>query len=136
MTTTAAVARPAPAEVRAKVSDPRLAIRWLGRVEYRDALALQHALFATSTGNHLLLLEHAHVFTVGARGDMSNLLVDPKVLGAEVVAVDRGGDITYHGPGQLVGYPILSITGKRGGGMIDTAEYVHAVEQLAIDSLA
>ena len=57
-------------------------------------------------------------------------------MGATVVATDRGGDITYHGPGQLVGYPILTVPGKRGGGLADTAAYVEGIEQLLIDVLA
>jgi len=57
-------------------------------------------------------------------------------MGAMVVATDRGGDITYHGPGQLVGYPILTVPGKRGGGLADTAAYVEGIEQLLIDVLA
>lgn len=111
-----------------------LRARWLGRVTYSDAYAVQKALFA-STHNHLLLLEHTPVFTLGARASLDNLLVDPAEVGAELVEVDRGGDITWHGPGQLVGYPILSVPGKRGGGMADTVAYVRSVEQLIIDTL-
>src|SRR5215831_10186235 len=113
-----------------------LRVRWLGRVRYRDALALQHALFEHSPDDHLLLLEHPHVFTLGVRADAANVLVDPAAVGAELVQADRGGDVTYHGPGQLVGYPILTVPGKRGGGMGDTVAYVRSVEQLLIDSLA
>jgi len=113
---------------------PPLRARWLGGVTYSDALTLQRALFA-STHNHLLLLEHPPVFTLGARASMANLLVDPSEVGAELVTADRGGDITWHGPGQLVGYPILSVPGKRGGGMADTVAYVRSVEQLIIDTL-
>ncbi|QGG95873.1 lipoyl synthase [Actinomarinicola tropica] len=112
-----------------------LRVRWLGRTAYRDAHALQRALFARSSDDHLLLLEHPHVYTLGVRADRSNVLVDPASVGAEVVEVDRGGDVTYHGPGQLVGYPILTVPGVRGGGMADTAAYVHGVEQLVIDTL-
>lgn len=113
-----------------------LRVRWLGRVAYADAHALQQGLFADSPDDHLLLLEHPHVFTLGARGTLEHLLVDADAVGAEVVRTDRGGDITYHGPGQLVGYPILRVPGKRGGGMADTVAYVHSVEQLLIDTLA
>ncbi|WP_420638563.1 lipoyl synthase [Candidatus Poriferisocius sp.] len=111
-----------------------LRIRWLGRVSYGDALACQQAMFA-GRDQYLLLLEHPHVFTLGLRGDEANILVDPKEVGAEVVRVDRGGDVTYHGPGQLVGYPVLTVAGKRGGGMADTVAYVRSVEQLVIDAL-
>ncbi len=113
-----------------------LRVRWLGRVRYRDAHALQQGLFEHSPDDHLLLLEHPHVFTLGVRADPAHILVPPADVGAEVVRTDRGGDVTYHGPGQLVGYPILTVPGKRGGGMGDTVAYVHSVEQLTIDTLA
>ena len=87
-----------------------LRVRWLGRVPYRQALAVQTALFQHGAEAHLLLLEHPHVFTYGRRTDLSaNLRCEPAAVGAELVPVDRGGDITYHGPGQLVGYPILNV---------------------------
>ena len=114
---------------------PTLRVRWLGRVSYTDAHTLQRSLFA-GTDDHLLLLEHPPVFTLGARASVDNLLVDPEEVGAELVTADRGGDITWHGPGQLVGYPILNVAGKRGGGMADTVAYVTSVEQLVIDTLA
>jgi len=110
-----------------------LRIRWLGRVRYRDAYALQHALWARSPDDHLLLLEHPHVFTLGVRADPAHLLVDPASVGADLARADRGGDITYHGPGQLVGYPILTVA--RPPALPDTPAYVHAVEQLVIDAL-
>lgn len=92
-----------------------LRVRWLGRVPYREALSLQTALFTHGTDNHLLLLEHPHVFTHGPRADLAtNVLVDPADVGAELVAVKRGGDVTYHGPGQLVGYPIISVPNSLG----------------------
>ena len=112
-----------------------LHIRWLGSVDYNDALALQHGLFSQSAANHLLLLEHPHVYTLGVRADRANVLVDPAAVGAQLVIADRGGDVTYHGPGQLVGYPVLWVPGKRGGGMVDTVAYVRSVEQLVIDAL-
>ncbi len=112
-----------------------LRIRWLGRVGYHDSLVLQHQLFDGSPDDHLLLLEHPDVITLGRRADTSHLLVDVEQFGAEVVEADRGGDVTYHGPGQLVGYPILTVPGKRGGGMADTVAYVDGVEQLIIDVL-
>ncbi len=109
--------------------------RWLGTVDYREAWDLQQALFA-GTDDHLLLLEHPPVYTLGRSGSLDHLLVDPADLEAEVIRVNRGGDITFHGPGQIVGYPIVSVPGKRGGGMADTAAYVHSVEQAIIEVLA
>ena len=122
---------------------PTLRVRWLGSVPYADAHALQQGLFSAAPApghdrpdDWLLLLEHPHVYTLGVRADLGNLLVPPAAVGADLVRADRGGDVTYHGPGQLVGYPILSVAGKRGGGMADTAAYVHGVEQVVIDALA
>jgi len=92
-------------------------------------------MFLHGQGQHLLLLEHRHVYTIGRSGDRANLLVEPASVGAEFRDVDRGGDITYHGPGQLVGYPIVTAPGRRGGGMADTVAYVSTVEQLLIDVL-
>jgi lipoic acid synthetase len=113
------------------VIDP-LRVRWLGRVPYREALAVQTSLFEHGAGQHLLLLEHPHVFTHGARADLdTNLRCEPADVGAELVAVKRGGDITYHGPGQLVGYPILNLNNRLGA-----AEHVAGVEGLIIDTLA
>ena len=103
-----------------------LQARWLGRVRFGDAYALQRALFVRATDPYLLLLEHHPVYTVGLRGRLDHLRVAAADLGAEVVATDRGGDVTWHGPGQLVGYPILSVPDS-------PKDYVHAVEQLVID---
>jgi lipoic acid synthetase len=116
-----------------------LHVRWLGRVPYREAWAVQRALHERSPADHLLLLEHPHVYTLGVRADMRHVLVPPADVGAEMVRTDRGGDVTYHGPGQLVGYPILSLPPKGGGertGMADTVAYVRSVEQLIVDTLA
>jgi lipoyl synthase len=113
-----------------------LRARWLGRVPYDEALALQRALHEQGESQHLLLLEHDHVYTLGVRADPANVLVDPASVGAVLVRTDRGGDVTYHGPGQLVGYPILSLAGKRGGGMADTVAYVRSLEQVIVDALA
>jgi lipoic acid synthetase len=113
-----------------------LHIRWLGRVAYQDAHALQQGLFARRADDHLLLLEHPSVYTLGVRGDLGHLLRPPAEVGADLARTDRGGDVTYHGPGQLVGYPILTVPGRRGGGLADTVAYVTSVEQLVIDVLA
>ena len=113
-----------------------LRVRWLGRVAYRDALALQRGLFTNGSADHLLLLEHDPVYTLGVRGTTEHLLVDPASVGAELVRADSGGDITFHGPGQLVGYPVLSVVGERGGGMADTRAYVAGVAQVLTLALA
>ncbi|HMK96489.1 MAG TPA: lipoyl synthase [Acidimicrobiales bacterium] len=112
-----------------------LHMRWLGpRVAYRDAHAFQRALWAAGPGadDWLLLLEHPHVFTAGIRSKAEHMLVDPATVGAELLWVDRGGDITYHGPGQLVGYPVLTVPSSPGA----TPAYVHELEELIICSLA
>lgn len=116
----------------------KLNVRWLGKVPYREALAVQTAMFSQSSNQHLLMLEHPHVFTYGPSADLkNNLKCDPTQVGAELVKVNRGGDITYHGPGQLVVYPILSLEAKYGsGGPADMQAYVCGVEQLVIDTLA
>ena len=109
-----------------------LRVRWLGRVPYGEALVLQTALFDHGHDDHLLLLEHDHVFTHGPNADLAtNLRCDPADVGAELVAVRRGGDITYHGPGQLVGYPILTVPNAKG-----SIDHVRWVEQVLIDVLA
>ena len=113
-----------------------LQVRWLGRVGFRESLDVQRRLWAHSADNYLLLLEHHHVFTAGPSADQANLLVDPGEVGADCVRIDRGGDFTYHGPGQLVGYPILTLPGRRGGGLAETAAYVCDLEQVLIDALA
>lgn len=114
-----------------------LHVRWLGTVPYTEALAIQESIFRHGTDNRLLLLEHPHVFTYGPSAELEkNLLCDPHAVGADFVKVKRGGDITYHGPGQLVGYPLVTLPSKHGGdGPADSSGYVHAVEQVIIDSL-
>jgi lipoic acid synthetase len=108
-----------------------LRVRWIGEVAYREVLALQTALFEYGKEQHLLLLEHPHVFTYGPRSDLEkNLLCNPAEVGADFVSVKRGGDITYHGPGQLVGYPILNLKNAVGA-----KDHVFDVEQLVIDTL-
>lgn len=115
--------------------DEAFHVRWLGSVAYQEAWDLQQRLVA-GTGNHLLLLEHPPVFTIGRSGKDEHILVDPTDVGAESYHVNRGGDVTFHGPGQLVGYPVMSVAGKRGGGLVDTVAYVACVEQTIIDALA
>ena len=108
-----------------------LRVRWIGRVAYREVLAVQTALFEHGHEQHLLLLEHPHVFTYGPRAELAkNLKCDPAEVGADFVSVKRGGDITYHGPGQLVGYPILNLENA-----IGATAHVCSVEQLVIDAL-
>ena len=108
-----------------------LRVRWLGRVAYREALAVQEALFSHGHEDHLLLLEHPHVFTHGPRADLAaNVLVDPDSVGAELVSVKRGGDVTYHGPGQLVGYPIVNVSNA-----IGAADHVCAIQRVIVASL-
>lgn len=124
---------PASFEADSSRSKP-LRVRWLGRVAYTEALDLQQRLFA-GTDDHLLLLEHNPVYTMGVRAKSQHLLVDPATIGAELHTAKRGGDVTFHGPGQLVGYPIMNVPGRRGGGMADTVAYVSAIEQVVIDTL-
>jgi len=90
---------------------------WLGRVDYREGLALQKRLAAERADgrivDQLLLLEHPRVLTLGRTSDPSHILADPAKLaarGIEVVRVERGGEVTYHGPGQLVAYPIIALS--------------------------
>ena len=109
-----------PAELRATA---------LGRVGYVDAWRLQEAVatrLAAGGPERLLLLEHDPVYTIGKRGSLEHLTASPAQLraaGASAYRVDRGGDITYHGPGQLVGYPIVSL-----GDAPDVVAYVRALE--------
>jgi lipoic acid synthetase len=109
-----------------------LRVRWLGRVPYREALAVQQALFDHGSEDHLLLLEHPHVFTHGPRAELAtNVLVDPTSVDAELVSVKRGGDVTYHGPGQLVGYPIVNVPNSMGA-----ADHVCAIQRVIVESLS
>ncbi len=116
-------------------TEKTIRVRWLGRVPYREAWDLQQRLHAGSD-NHLLLLEHPPVYTLGRSGSESNILIDPGAGDTEVIRVNRGGDVTFHGPGQVVGYPIGDVAGRRGGGMADTAAYVASVENYLIAVLA
>jgi lipoic acid synthetase len=110
-----------------------LRIRWLGTVDYEEAYALQRALWAQRNGDeYLLLLEHPHVVTLGVRARPEHVLADIGALGAKLLAVDRGGDVTYHGPGQLVGYPVLHVPMRRGA----VRDHVAALEQVVIDAVS
>jgi lipoic acid synthetase len=122
-----------------------LRARWLGRVPYREALALQRALHAGAADtrgfggaprdDYLLLLEHPHVYTLGRQADTAHLLVSPADVGADLEPADRGGDVTYHGPGQLVGYPIVTLPEWRDG-LRDVVQYVRRLEAVLIAALA
>ena len=113
---------------------PTLRARWLGKVPYHEGEQLQRALHARAADDYLLLLEHPHVFTLGTGADPAHVLVDPASIGATLVRTDRGGDVTYHGPGQLVGYPIVTLPEWRDG-LRDVVAYVRALEDVLIDAL-
>jgi lipoic acid synthetase len=108
-----------------------LRIRTLGTVPYHEAFALQHALARHSDDDYLLVLQHPHVFTLGPHADRRHVLTDPASVGATLEETDRGGDVTYHGPGQLVVYPILSVSDDPSAG----PAHVHRLEQLIIATL-
>src|SRR5512135_2769676 len=108
-----------------------LSARWLGLVPYRDAEMLQRGLHAHAAGDYLLLQEHPHVYTLGSSADPAHVLHDPASVGAELVTADRGGDVTYHGPGQLVGYPIVSLAEWKAGQRYVVA-YVRRLEDVLI----
>ena len=112
-----------------------LRARWLGRVPYGEADRLQRALHERASDDYLLLLEHPHVYTLGTTADPAHVLVPPASVGAELVHVDRGGDVTYHGPGQLVGYPIVTLPEWRDG-LRDVVAYVRLLEDVLIGALA
>ncbi len=112
-----------------------LRTRWLGRVPYREADQLQRALHERAVDDYLLLLEHPHVYTLGTTADPAHVLVAPPSVGAELVHADRGGDVTYHGPGQLVGYPIVTLPEWRDG-LRDVVAYVRRLEHTLIAVLA
>jgi len=124
------------------VSQPLVRARWLGRLPYAEAWDLQKAFWdgrvtGRSQDDYLLLLEHPHTYTVGRNGDGSNLLIPEEELaaiGAELHHVDRGGDITYHGPGQLVGYPIFEVPRLPNG--FDMVGHVRRIEAAIIAALA
>ena len=111
-------------------------VRWLGRIGYGEALELQEKIVAqkaedASAPDELLLLEHDPVFTIGRTNDHSSLR-DPAALPAPLMAINRGGQATWHGPGQLVGYPLLDL--KRRGS--DLHRYLRDLEGFLISLCA
>ncbi len=124
----------------------------LGRIDFKEAWDMQQMLFDKTVGikfqnrklpdhqkfptkNHLLFCEHPHVFTLGKSGKQDHLLADEKTLakiGAKFYKINRGGDITYHGPGQLVGYPILDLDHF----FTDIHKYLRFLEEIFIQILA
>jgi lipoate-protein ligase B len=122
------------------LSERTLKVLDLGRCDYDEAWELQKTLHAQIVGDpatpdHLILVEHPPVITLGRRAEQSNVLFTEESLGQQGVQlrrVDRGGDVTYHGPGQLVAYPIMRLTGKDR----DVHRYFRMLEQMVIDLLA
>jgi lipoyl(octanoyl) transferase len=115
-----------------------LTVERLGTVPYQPTWELQDELARQRRerriGDRLLLLEHFPVYTIGRGGDEANLLAGPqrlRELGAEFVRIDRGGDITFHGPGQLVAYPIVELRDP-----LDLRRYVRSLEAAIIDTAA
>jgi lipoyl(octanoyl) transferase len=120
---------------------PRRALHWeyLGRIPYADAvelqLAAQRALKGGEGPERLFLLEHPHVYTLGRNAGGEDVLASPEWLqaqGIEVAESDRGGQVTYHGPGQLVGYPIINLSPDRR----DVRRYVRDLQEVLIRTLA
>ena len=112
---------------------------WLGRIGYRDALDLQKGLARAraedSIGDRLLLLEHPAVLTLGRGADESHVLAPPELLaarGIELLRVERGGEVTYHGPGQLVAYPIVRLADR---GLL-LRPFVRALEAALVETCA
>jgi lipoyl(octanoyl) transferase len=118
------------------MSDGALSVRWLERIAFADALALQENLVAEKRANHtlsdeLLLLEHEPVYTIGRTPDQSSLRGASR-LPHPLFSINRGGQATYHGPGQLIGYPIIDL---RQYGQ-DLHRYLRWLETLLIETLA
>jgi lipoyl(octanoyl) transferase len=120
---------------------PRRPLHWgyLGRVPYAEAVEMQHAARAAlKTGEgpeRFLLLEHPHVYTLGRNASAEDVLAGPEQLaarGVEVAECDRGGQVTYHGPGQLVGYPVVNLSPDRR----DIRRYVRDLQEVLIRALA
>lgn len=128
----------------------KVIVQDLGLKDYKESWDFQEQLFKETidlkiknrreetdleTPNHLLFVEHPHVFTLGKSGDLSNLLIDEKQLaekGAKFYKINRGGDITYHGPGQVVGYPILDLDNF----FTDIHKFLRFLEEMVILTLA
>jgi lipoyl(octanoyl) transferase len=128
-----------PMQAEAVDEKRKLLVRKLGRVEYGAALAIQRetelAVKAEEQPGTLLLLEHPHTLTVGRRGDQSGILLSAESLQTRGVAVfetNRGGKVTYHGLGQIVGYPIINLSPDRE----DVHRYVRDLEEVLIRTLA
>ena len=117
---------------------PPVAVLDWGRTEYRSAFALQEAMvrdrISGGIGDTLVFTEHESVYTLGVRpGAEKHLLIDDATAAARgiiIVKTNRGGDITYHGPGQVVGYPIVDLAGRR-----DLHAYLRLLEQVLINTL-
>lgn len=122
-------------EARRPNRPPALRVRFLGQIEYLDALALQESLLrekvAGEAGDDLLLLEHPAVYTLGRGASESDLLEAPRKLTVPVHRVGRGGGATFHGPGQLVCYPIVHLRPSR-----DVHRYVRGLEQVLVETCA
>ena len=129
---------------------PILQVEYLGRIKYKEAWEYQEKLFQNTvdlkvrnrreqlqltTTNYLLFVEHYPVYTLGKSGDFENLLVSEAELkqkGAEFFKINRGGDITFHGPGQLVSYPILDLDHF----FTDVHKYLRYLEEAVIQTLS
>jgi lipoyl(octanoyl) transferase len=129
---------------------PRVSCHFLGKVDYKEAWDFQEKLFQEGVQrkinkrngteeltpeNHLIFCEHPHVYTLGKSGSENNLLINETFLqkiGATYVPINRGGDITYHGPGQLVGYPILDLEQF----FTDIHKYLRFLEEAIILTIA
>lgn len=112
---------------------------WLGRVNYDDAWHMQKRIASANDGHRLLLLEHPPVYTFGRLAKTKHLLFNEAELQREGITIhhsDRGGDITYHGPGQLVGYLIFNLRRLYGTPTPDLHHYLRTLEQAIIDTLA
>lgn len=117
----------------------QLEVRRLGRVDYASALELQKSLerdvIERRAEDYFLLLEHPHTFTIGRRSSESGVLATAEMLrslGVEVFETDRGGKVTYHGIGQIVGYPVISLSPERE----DVHKYVRDIEEVIIRTMA